>query len=164
MSNKVFIFFSLIIHSIAYMLWSYQPQSQKLLALKKGEASSIPVAVYIPKPNKIKQQKSPQKSSEQPEQPSAPQANKNYGNPHKEIQKFKHSLQYPLQAKEQELESECSWQIEIDANGRASHIRTIQPCLYDIFEHEFRTNVSKWKFNLAEGTVLKIPVSFIIER
>ncbi|TGK03116.1 TonB-dependent receptor [Leptospira langatensis] len=85
------------------------------------------------------------------------------GTPEAEIERFKNEIHYPPAALEQRLESDCSWELEIGPEGIAKKIRTVKGCKYPIFESHFRRAVSSWKFQLPEGKVILIPVSFRIE-
>ncbi|TGL61053.1 LIC_10042 family TonB-like protein [Leptospira sarikeiensis] len=85
------------------------------------------------------------------------------GTPEAEIERFKNEIHYPAGALEQRLESDCSWELEIGANGQGRNIRTIKPCRYQVFETHFKKAVSSWKFQLPEGKVIIIPISFRVE-
>ncbi|WP_039948399.1 LIC_10042 family TonB-like protein [Leptospira fainei] len=80
-----------------------------------------------------------------------------------EVEKFKNEIHFPPEALEQRLESDCTWNVEIGRDGEARKVTTIRPCRYQIFETQFRKSVYRWKFQLKEGTVITIPVSFRIE-
>lgn len=80
-----------------------------------------------------------------------------------EVQKFKNEMHFPSEALEQRLESDCTWEVEIGRAGEARKVTTIHPCRYQIFESQFRKSIYRWKFQLKEGTILTIPVSFRIE-
>ncbi len=85
------------------------------------------------------------------------------GTPEAEIEKFQNEIHFPAEALEQRLESDCTWELEIGPNGIAKKIKTLKSCKYPIFESHFRRAVSSWKFQLPEGKVIIIPVSFRIE-
>ncbi|WP_039935774.1 LIC_10042 family TonB-like protein [Leptospira inadai] len=89
--------------------------------------------------------------------------NRNAGTEEFEIEKFKNEIHFPPEALEQRLESDCTWNVEIGREGEARKVTTIRPCRYRIFESQFRKSIYRWKFQLKEGTVLTIPVSFRIE-
>ncbi|TGK11710.1 TonB-dependent receptor [Leptospira fletcheri] len=80
-----------------------------------------------------------------------------------EIKRLKNEIHFPPEALEQRLESDCSWLIEIGKNGEAKTIMTVKSCKYPVFENHFRKSVSRWKFQLKEGTRITVPVSFRIE-
>ncbi|TGK07130.1 TonB-dependent receptor [Leptospira semungkisensis] len=85
------------------------------------------------------------------------------GTPEAEIERFKNEIHYPPAALEQRLESDCSWEVEIGPEGLARRIKTVKSCKYPVFESHFKKSVSSWKFQLPEGKVIIIPVSFHIE-
>lgn len=85
------------------------------------------------------------------------------GTPEAEIERFKNEIHFPPEALEQRLESDCSWEVVIGPNGVAGKVTTIKPCKYKVFETQFRRSVSSWKFQLPEGNIIIIPVSFRIE-
>lgn len=85
------------------------------------------------------------------------------GTPEAEIQRFQNEIHFPPEAVEQRLESDCTWELEIGPGGIARKIRTVKPCKYPLFEAHFRKSVSSWKFQLPEGKIIIIPVSFSIE-
>lgn len=85
------------------------------------------------------------------------------GTPEAEIERFKNEIHFPPEALEQRLESDCSWELEIGKNGIARKIKTIRKCKYPLFETHFKKSVSSWKFELPEGKIITIPVSFHIE-
>lgn len=80
-----------------------------------------------------------------------------------EIERLKNEIHFPPEALEQRLESDCSWLIEIGKNGEPKTITTVKSCKYAVFENHFRKSVSRWKFQLKEGTRITVPVSFRIE-
>ncbi len=80
-----------------------------------------------------------------------------------EVSKIQNKISYPPQALEDGLESDCEWSIVINAEQKASQIKTIRPCKYRIFEEEFYHVIHNWNFNLPENTILRIPVSFKIK-
>lgn len=81
----------------------------------------------------------------------------------KEIQKFQNQLQFPEEALEQGLESQCEWRIRISESGKAENIENLVPCRYKIFEKEFLKSIGNWKFALEPGQVVRVPVSFRIQ-
>lgn len=81
----------------------------------------------------------------------------------REIEEFKNEIHFPQGALEQRLESDCSWEVRIQSDGKAEILKTLQPCKYSVFEIEFKRALRTWKFNLKEGTNLIIPVSFKVD-
>lgn len=81
----------------------------------------------------------------------------------REIEEFKNEIHFPQGALEQRLESDCSWEVKIQSDGKAEILKTLQPCKYSVFETEFKRALRTWKFNLKEGTNLIIPVSFKVD-
>lgn len=86
------------------------------------------------------------------------------GSVEEEILKVKKQISYPPDALEQGLESECEWKVKIGKNKKVETVEAIKPCKHRIFDKEFRKVIQNWEFNLPEGSELKIPVSFVIER
>ena len=155
---------SLLIHMVVLILLFWQkPETKPIVPVHKGNAMR-PLSFSLwsrqgnTKPKKKKQK--PEKSETQDAR-SKPLVQ---GNLTQEISRFKNSLHYPEAAIEQGLESECTWQVEVNPEGKAKNIRTLKPCLYNIFEKEFRRSIRTWKFSLQAGTRLTIPVSFILEK
>ncbi len=81
-----------------------------------------------------------------------------------EINEIKNAIQYPPDALEQGLESECEWKVLIGKGGVSSKVELNRPCKYKIFENEFMRVIGSWKFKSPENTWLEIPVRFKIER
>jgi TonB family protein len=81
-----------------------------------------------------------------------------------EINEIKNAIQYPADALEQGLESECEWKVLIGKGGASSKVELNKPCKYKIFEKEFMRVIGSWKFRSPENTWLEIPVRFKIER
>ena len=81
-----------------------------------------------------------------------------------EINDIKNAIQYPADALEQGLESECEWKVLIGKGGVISKVELNRPCKYKIFEKEFMRVIGSWKFRSPENTWLEIPVRFKIER
>ena len=81
-----------------------------------------------------------------------------------EVSKIQNKISYPAQALEDGLESDCEWSIVVNAEQKASQIRTVRPCKYRIFEEEFYHVIQNWNFPLPENTILQIPVSFKIKK
>ena len=81
-----------------------------------------------------------------------------------EINDIKNAIQYPADALEQGLESECEWKVLIGKGGASSKVELNKPCKYKIFEKEFMRVIGSWKFRSPENTWLEIPVRFKIER
>jgi TonB family protein len=81
-----------------------------------------------------------------------------------EINEIKNAIQYPPDALEQGLESECEWKVLIGKGGVSSRVELNRPCRYKIFEKEFMRVIGSWKFKSPENTWLEIPVRFKIER
>lgn len=81
-----------------------------------------------------------------------------------EINDIKNAIQYPADALEQGLESECEWKVLIGKGGLISKVELNKPCQYKIFEKEFMRVIGSWKFRSPENTWLEIPVRFKIER
>ena len=81
-----------------------------------------------------------------------------------EINEIKNAIQYPADALEQGLESECEWKVLIGKGGVSSKVELNKPCEYKIFEKEFMRVIGSWKFRSPENTWLEIPVRFKIER
>jgi TonB family protein len=81
----------------------------------------------------------------------------------REIAKFTNQIQFPEEALEQGLESDCEWKIKITETQTAGNIQILTPCRYQIFEKEFLQSIAKWKFALEPGTEIRIPVRFKIQ-
>jgi len=81
----------------------------------------------------------------------------------KDVSDFKNSIQYPADALQQGLESNCEWKVLVGLNGSAEKIELVRPCKYKIFEAEFMKVVKNWKFKSPESTWLDIPIIFRIE-
>jgi TonB family protein len=81
----------------------------------------------------------------------------------KDVSDFKNSIQYPPDALQQGLESNCEWKVLVGLNGSAEKIELVRPCKYKIFEAEFMKVVKHWKFKSPENTWLDIPILFRIE-
>ena len=81
-----------------------------------------------------------------------------------EVSKIQNKISYPPQALEDGLESDCEWSIVVNAEQKASQIKTVRPCKYRIFEEEFYHVIQNWNFPLPENTILQIPVSFKIKK
>ncbi|EIE02627.1 LIC_10042 family TonB-like protein [Leptospira licerasiae] len=154
MEARVSFYISLSIHVIAflsyYLIRNLNPETfseQIKLSLSKGQIPSLHFSL-------------PKNSGEGPNTSSNSDI---AGTPEAEIERFKNEIHFPPEALEQRLESDCSWEVLIGANGAAKKVTTIKPCKYKVFETQFRRSVSSWKFQLPEGNIIIIPVSFRIE-
>ena len=81
-----------------------------------------------------------------------------------EVNEIRNSIQYPPDALEQGLETECEWKVLIGENKNASKVELIKPCKYKIFETEFLKVIGSWKFKSPEGVWIEIPIRFKIEK
>jgi cytoskeletal protein RodZ len=81
-----------------------------------------------------------------------------------EIKKIQNNIQYPPDALEQELESDCTWEIIVGKNQKMSSMNLIKPCKYKIFEKEFEKVIGNWNFNSPENSILIVPLRFRIEK
>jgi len=81
-----------------------------------------------------------------------------------EIKKIQNKIAYPPLALENGWEAECEWIVVIGRERRIAKVDPIRKCKYQIFEKEFLRVINDWNFNLPEDTVLKIPVTFRIQR
>ncbi|PKA17674.1 LIC_10042 family TonB-like protein [Leptospira haakeii] len=154
MGSRVSFFISLSIHTVLflsyYLIRSLNTQNfseQIKLTLSKGQIPSL----HFSLPKSLG------------EGPDASSNSGLAGTPEAEIERFKNEIHFPPEALEQRLESDCSWEVVIGPNGAARNITTIKPCKYKVFESQFRRSISSWKFQLPEGNIIIIPVSFRIE-
>ncbi|TGK38068.1 LIC_10042 family TonB-like protein [Leptospira andrefontaineae] len=154
MGSRVSFFISFSIHVALFLSYYFvrnlSPESfseQIKLSLSKGQIPSLHFSL-------------PKNSGEGPNTSSNSGL---AGTPEAEIERFKNEIHFPPEALEQRLESDCSWEVVIGSNGAAKNITTIKPCKYKVFETQFRRSVSSWKFQLPEGNIIIIPVSFHIE-
>lgn len=81
-----------------------------------------------------------------------------------EIKKIQNKIAYPALALENGWEADCEWIVVIGRERRIAKIEPLRKCKYQIFEKEFMRVINDWNFNLPEDTVLKIPVTFRIQR
>ncbi len=81
-----------------------------------------------------------------------------------EITKIQNKIQYPAYALEERLESICEFSIRVDQNLKATDLKTIRECSDKSFEIEFKRVIFDWEFNLPEGSILKIPIRFRLEK
>lgn len=79
-----------------------------------------------------------------------------------EIQALQNSIQYPPDALEQGLESDCEWRIVVGELGKYEKLELTKPCTYRIFEDEVKRSIKEWKFSSPEGTVMDLPIRFRI--
>ncbi|PJZ78042.1 LIC_10042 family TonB-like protein [Leptospira neocaledonica] len=154
MGSRVSFFISLSFHAVLflsyYLIRNLNPENfseQIKLSLSKGQIPSLHFSL-------------PKNPGEGPDISSNSGL---AGTPEAEIERFKNEIHFPPEALEQRLESDCSWEVMIGANGVAKRITTIKPCKYKVFETHFKRSVSSWKFQLPEGNIIIIPVSFRIE-
>lgn len=154
MDSRVSFFISLSIHAALflsyYLFRNLNPENfseQIKLNLSKGQIPSLHFSL-------------PKSSGEGPDVSSNSGL---AGTPEAEIERFKNEIHFPPEALEQRLESDCSWEVMIGPNGAAKKVTTIKPCKYKVFETQFRRSISSWKFQLPEGNIIIIPVSFRIE-
>ncbi|PJZ50521.1 LIC_10042 family TonB-like protein [Leptospira saintgironsiae] len=154
MDSRVSFFISLSIHAALflsyYLFRNLNPENfseQIKLSLSKGQIPSLHFSL-------------PKSLGEGPDVSSNSGL---AGTPEAEIERFKNEIHFPPEALEQRLESDCSWEVVIGPNGAAKKVTTIKPCKYKVFETQFRRSISSWKFQLPEGNIIIIPVSFRIE-
>lgn len=79
-----------------------------------------------------------------------------------EVQAIQNSIQYPQDALEQGLESDCEWRIIVGEFGKYQKLELTRPCLYKIFEEEVKNAIKNWKFSSPPGTVMELPIRFRI--
>ncbi|MEM7182000.1 MAG: TonB family protein [Spirochaetota bacterium] len=157
------IILSILLH-ISFLVFFWQRQEQKpILPINRGNVTR-PISFSLWSKQGVTQKKKQPKQKQSNTEKQTNQKPSVQGNITQEISRFKNSLQYPETAIEQGLESECTWEVEINPEGKAQNVRTLKPCLYNIFEREFRKSIRTWKFALQPGTRLQIPVSFILEK
>lgn len=154
MGSRVSFFISFLIHIVLilsyYLIRNLNAENfseQIKLSLSKGQIPSLHFS--LPK--------------NQGEGPDTSSNSGLAGTPEAEIERFKNEIHFPPEALEQRLESDCSWEVVIGSNGAARKITTLKPCKYKVFETHFKRSVSSWKFQLPEGNIIIIPVSFRIE-
>lgn len=151
---------------VTFVFASFESSKDFEVIIQKGNVKQNHFSFYF-KTKRTKQFKSDKK--EKTDRAKEVTENKEtqkeiFGSVEEEVLKVKNKISYPPQALEQGLESECEWKVEIGINKKAKKIEVVKPCQYKIFDKEFRKVIKDWEFNLANGTVLKIPVSFIIEQ
>jgi outer membrane biosynthesis protein TonB len=141
---------SLLIALIFYSVLFLQFNNSIILKTKKGNIQSIQFQFPI---SPLGSQPSSSSNSES-----------DTGKIQEEITKIQNKIQYPSYALEERLESDCEFSILVDKNRKASNLKIVKECSDKSFDQEFKKVIFDWEFNIPEGTFLKIPVRFRLEK
>ncbi|MCB1143230.1 MAG: TonB family protein [Leptospiraceae bacterium] len=151
---------SLILHLLILLpafIMSYEEESKEEFSFLKGVSFTIRSSSGAPSQKPILPSDSGDKSQEASESQME-------GTIQEEIHSIQNSIHYPPDALEQELESECEWEVIVGSEKKMKDYRILKPCKYKIFEEEFDRVIKTWKFKSPDNAKLKIPIRFRMER